>query len=210
MAIDFQALIQECAIETHPTVMQALVKTESGFNPFAIGVVDGYLKRQPKNKAEAIATAKNLQALKYNFSLGVAQVNRYNLNSYGLDYESAFDACPNLQAGSKIFNNCYTRALTKFSDENHALKAAMSCYYSGNFKTGFAKDLGMNSSYVQRVSNNIEGDAKPIEVIPSKPKKTVKVKPVDNQPTNETQLPTQPSEKPKPAEWDVFQDFKSI
>src|SRR3546814_15350019 len=47
----------------------------------------------------------------YNFSVGLAQVNRKNLDKYGLDsYEKAFQACPNQQAGSRILAECYSRS----------------------------------------------------------------------------------------------------
>ena len=50
--LDFMSLSQQCAPEIHPTTMAALVRVESDFNPFAIGVVKGYLVRQPKKKVE--------------------------------------------------------------------------------------------------------------------------------------------------------------
>src|SRR3546814_6409958 len=83
-------------------VMQHVVRVESSFNPYAIGVVGGHLVRQPKSLPEALATVRMLEQGGYNFSVGLAQVNRKNLDKYGLDsYEKAFQACPNLQAGSR-------------------------------------------------------------------------------------------------------------
>ena len=60
-------------------VMHHVVRVESSGNPYAIGVVGGRLQRQPKNLAEAVATAKMLEQKGFNFSLGLAQVNRYIL-----------------------------------------------------------------------------------------------------------------------------------
>ena len=60
-------------------IMHHVVRVESSGNPYAIGVVGGRLQRQPKNLAEAVATAKMLEQKGFNFSLGLAQVNRYNL-----------------------------------------------------------------------------------------------------------------------------------
>ena len=119
-------------------VMQHVVNVESSQNPFAIGVVGGRLARQPRNISEAVATARQLEQLGFNFSLGVAQVNRYNLAKYGLSsYQKAFEVCPNLQAGSRILNECYQRA----GDWGKAF----SCYYSGNFVTDY------KHGYVQKV-----------------------------------------------------------
>lgn len=122
-----------------PTVMEHVVKVESSFNPYAIGVVGGRLARQPRNLAEALSTARMLEDRGYNFSLGLAQVNRYNLAKQGLDsYEKAFDVCPNLQAGSRILAECYSRSGSDWGK-------AFSCYYSGNFTTGY------RHGYVQKV-----------------------------------------------------------
>ncbi|MGH8081668.1 MAG: lytic transglycosylase domain-containing protein, partial [Lysobacter sp.] len=92
-----------------------------------------------RNLPEAVATVRMLEQRGYNFSLGVAQVNRYNLGKYGLDsYEKAFEICPNLQAGSRILAECYSRS-------NNDWGKSFSCYYSGNFVTGF------RHGYVQKI-----------------------------------------------------------
>lgn len=121
-----------------PTIMQHIVKVESSGNPYAIGVVGGRLQRQPRNLTEAISTANMLEKKGYNFSLGIAQVNRYNLKKYGLhSYEQAFQICPNLKAGALILKECYDRAKD--------WGKSFSCYYSGNFVTGY------KHGYVQKV-----------------------------------------------------------
>ncbi|CTP83761.1 lytic transglycosylase domain-containing protein [Xanthomonas graminis] len=124
-------------------VMQHVVRVESSRNPFAIGVVGGRLVRQPQNISEAVATARMLEEKGYNFSLGLGQVNRYNLVKYGLDsYEKAFKTCPNLQAASRILAECYSRSGGNWGK-------SFSCYYSGNFETGF------KHGYVQKVYASI-------------------------------------------------------
>lgn len=75
-------------------MIQRIVTVESSFNPYAIGVVGGRLeRRQPKTEEEAVVTAKYLANHGWNFSMGLAQINRYNLQKYGLDYHSVFDVC---------------------------------------------------------------------------------------------------------------------
>jgi type IV secretion system protein VirB1 len=152
--------------------MAAVMRVESTFNPFAIGVVGGRLERQPTNKAEAVATAKALGAAGYNFSLGIGQVNRYNLPRYGLDYESAFEPCENLRVASLILKDCYDRAKAKRLSDQDALQAAFSCYYSGNFSTGFRPDLIGQPSYVQKVLDSAGArdparQSVPLRVIPT-------------------------------------------
>lgn len=131
-------------------VMQHIVNVESSRNPYAIGVVGGELERQPASLGEAIATARMLEEKGYNYSLGVAQVNRKNLARFGLaTFDKAFDACANLSAGSKILAECHNRAGGDWGK-------AFSCYYSGNFKTGF------RDGYVQRVYASMGKEAPPI------------------------------------------------
>jgi type IV secretion system protein VirB1 len=149
--MDFMALAQECAPHVHPVTMAAVVRVESSFNPYAIGVVGGKLDRQPQNKAEAVATAKALEQAGWNFSVGASQVNRYNLAKYNLDYDTAFEPCPNFRAGASILKDCYDRAVVKLGDKQQALQAAFSCYYSGNFSTGFKQDFKGQPSYVAKV-----------------------------------------------------------
>jgi type IV secretion system protein VirB1 len=132
--------LMSCPNQAVPAeVMHHIVHVESGYNPFAIGVVGGQLVRQPQSLDEAVATAKMLETKGYNYSLGVSQVNRSNLAKYGLDtYAKAFDPCLNLAAGSRILNECY------YSSGGDWGKA-FSCYYSGDFITGFRQ------GYVQKI-----------------------------------------------------------
>lgn len=150
---DFQSLAQQCAPTVAIQTMSAIVKTESGFNPFAIGVVGGRLARQPRNLEEAVATAQGLTKDGWNFSMGIAQVNRHNLPKTWDGYAKAFDQCTNLALGSRILTDCYQRAQKKGLSPQQALQAAMSCYYSGNFTRGFQQEQG-KPSYVQRVLRN--------------------------------------------------------
>lgn len=167
MPVDFNSLAQQCAPTVHPTTLQALVRTESGFNPFAIGVVGGHLARQPRNRTEAIATAKALDAQGINFSMGLGQINRANLARSGLTYETVFDMCANLRAGADILTRCYSSAAANMGTGDMALGAAISCYYSGNFTRGFVVDAN-GTSYVQRVAANVKPDGQ-ANVVPAIP-----------------------------------------
>ncbi|PBJ82593.1 hypothetical protein CMZ84_10590 [Lysobacteraceae bacterium NML93-0399] len=135
-------------------VMHHVVGVESSFNPFAIGVVGGRLARQPRTLEEALSTSRMLEREGYNFSLGLAQVNRHNLTPQGLDsHERAFDVCANLRAGARILADCHRRAGGDWGK-------AFSCYYSGNFETGF------RHGYVQKVMASWQAGAPAIPVAP--------------------------------------------
>lgn len=135
--LDVFTLAQECAPGVHADTIRRIVSVESSGNPYAIGVVGGRLDRQPRTLDEALATMRWLKANGYNFSVGLAQVNKNNFKRYGLSEETAFEPCQNLRAGGAILKECYVRALKKGVDEQTALRNAFSCYYSGNFLTGY-------------------------------------------------------------------------
>jgi type IV secretion system protein VirB1 len=145
-ATTFSALALACAPLVHASTAHALVAVESGFNPHAIGVVGGSLVRQPRSLLEAQATAKQLQDSGWNFSVGLAQINVSNFARMGLTTQSAFEPCANLGAMQTVLAECFERSTAKAS-EQAALQQALSCYYSGNFVTGF------KHGYVRRVSH---------------------------------------------------------
>jgi len=135
----FLALVLACAPQVHAETARALVSVESAFNPWAIGVVGGALERQPRNRAEALATARALRDAGWNFSVGLGQINVGNFERLGLTLESAFEPCANLAAMQTVLAECFDRASasTPSAADQMALRQALSCYYSGNFATGF-------------------------------------------------------------------------
>ena len=130
-----------CAPNVPPDTIRRIASVESDFNPYAIGVVGGRLQRQPRTREEALATADMLAANGWNYSVGIVQVNQRNFGKYGLNSATAFDPCTNLRVGGLILEDCYKRARKGPA----AVSDALSCYYSGNFSTGYR--LG----YVARV-----------------------------------------------------------
>ncbi|OTP73798.1 lytic transglycosylase domain-containing protein [Caballeronia sordidicola] len=220
MPVDFNSLAQQCAPRVQLTTLQAVVRTESDFNPFAIGVVEGRLMRQPQNRDEAMATVKALDAAGWNYSMGLSQVNRYNLARYGMDMNTAFDPCTNLRAGSAILSDCYSRASARMGAGQEALRAAFSCYYSGNFKRGFVRD-SRTSSYVQRVVSFVastdptaRGVVRSIAIVPVATPATVRQTVPQFDPdtgastasgTLSTAQPSQPEHSHQA--WDTFGDF---
>lgn len=147
--MDFNAIAAECAPWVAPQTLAAIVRTESQFRTFAIGVNGGAkLARQPSTKEEAVVTAKWLIANNYNIDMGLGQVNSANLAKTGLSVEEAFDPCKNLAAAGKILTWNYQSASKKIPDPQAALHAAISAYNTGSFTRGFS------NGYVQKVLNN--------------------------------------------------------
>lgn len=140
----FTALALQCAATIHPDTSLDIAKVESGFNPYAIGVVGQNKGIFPHNLNDALAHVDRLKGQGKNFSLGLMQINQSNFKRYNVTAEQLFDPCTNLSVYEKIITDCYTRGKT--------LKRALSCYYSGNFDTGQKPEQPFaNTSYVQRI-----------------------------------------------------------
>jgi type IV secretion system protein VirB1 len=143
--VDFDALAAQCAPNVAASTLRAMAHVESGFNPHAIGVVGGRLIRQPRNLPEAMSTAHALQQNGTRFSAGLIQIYVKNWSAYNLDHETVFEPCANMRASAGILTGCYKRANYKIREPQIALRNALSCYYSGNFVTGY------HHGYVQKV-----------------------------------------------------------
>ncbi len=148
-SLTFIAFVAACAPQVDIATAHALVAAESSFNAHAIGVVAGSLERQPRNRTEALATVRRLQADGWNYSVGLAQINVRNFERLGLTAQSAFDPCANLAAMQVVLTDCYDRATRQGTAPQRALRKALSCYYSGNFVTGF------EHGYVRRVAKAV-------------------------------------------------------
>ncbi|HAT8012643.1 lytic transglycosylase domain-containing protein [Citrobacter rodentium] len=178
--LDVLLLASQCAPNFPPEILLTISKVESGHNPYAIGVVDGYLARQPGNKDEALATANMLHKEGWNFSMGIAQINLHNLAKYNLTFDSVFDPCDNLRIAAAIYNDCFQRASLQYRSERDAQLASYSCYYSGNFTRGFKAEGKDGLSYVDKIIAAMPAStadkslaAQPIPVIASRKKKAV-------------------------------------
>ncbi|RDK01135.1 lytic transglycosylase domain-containing protein [Paraburkholderia lacunae] len=184
----FLTLAQQCAPAVAPATTAAVVRVESGFNPYAIGVVHGRLQRQPVNLGEAVATARALDAAGWNYSAGLAQVNRSNWSHFGLTPETVFDPCRNLAASAAILQGCFERAKGAHAGTHaqvqDALRAGLSCYASGDFSSGF------RTGYVQRV---VAQAARPDQVVPAI---AIDVSPIAAIPSSSAGVRSAPSRSP--------------
>ena len=143
-----------CAPLVHHDTLNSLIETESGFNPYAIAVVDGKsLASQPKTKVEAIQIINEFDKQNINYSVGLGQINKVNFEKYGVTGEELLDPCLNLSISQDILKNCYERS------PNKSVSEALSCYYSGSYEYGFMTEKSGNS-YLERIINNL--DKKPL------------------------------------------------
>lgn len=148
MVID-AALMAACAPNVPTPISYAITKTESNFNPYAIGVNKGAkgLARQPRSYQEAVQAAYRLRAEGKNFDAGLAQINITNFGWLGLSIEKAFNPCENLKAMQKVYLNCLSR-FGGGSGQGTPMQRAFSCYNTGNASRGF------RNGYVTKVTNH--------------------------------------------------------
>ena len=142
----------------HRSVMTAIVKVESGGNPWAININKKGVKllTQPKTKEEAINWINWFNDRNYNIDIGIAQVNIKNIKKMGYTPTDFLDPCLNLKVASMILLDNYKGSLKYTNDQNDAVKLAISAYNTGNYKSGFT------NGYVQKVvvkyyGNNLNG-----------------------------------------------------
>jgi type IV secretion system protein VirB1 len=148
--LQFKELAAQCAPWIHPTTLSAVVLQESRANPLAIGVNGSYkLKRQPRDKAEAVATARWLADNGHNFDAGLGQINVRNMRWLGLGYADLFDPCANLRGAGLVLSDCYSRASRSYGAGQKALMAALSCYNTGDF------GRGLRNGYVGKVASKV-------------------------------------------------------
>ena len=139
-------LMGRCAPEVHPATLSAVVRQESAGNPYAIGVNGKVkLKRQPRSRDEAVATARMLLSRGVDFDSGLGQVNVRNIGCLGMSIADLFDPCLNLKASATVLSDCYSRATRANIVGQPAIHAALSCYNTGSLTRGFG------NGYVSKV-----------------------------------------------------------
>lgn len=143
--LDLILMLHQCAPTVAPETMRAVVTHESARNPYAIGINSRAWKlvRQPRNEAEAVATAQELIDRGVSVDMGWAQINSQHLRKMNLSVKDIFEPCTNLRVGGYILTDCYQRA-SSYSG-NQRLHAALSCYNTGTFTAG------LQNGYVAKV-----------------------------------------------------------
>ncbi|MBC2770052.1 lytic transglycosylase domain-containing protein [Pusillimonas minor] len=139
MLTELAALALACAPDIHPVTLHAVVKHESRAQQYAIGVnrKGHQLQRQPRSLEEATAAAQKLIDQGIDFDAGLGQINVRNWAWLRLDTTTVFDPCKNLTAAQTVLADCYARALPTHQNPQQALRAALSCYNTSNFRRGF-------------------------------------------------------------------------
>lgn len=144
-------LFLQCAPDVAPETLMPLVAVESAAKPFVVANVTDNTSHFFDEKERAVAFVNTLAAQGKNYSAGLMQINAKNFAWLGLTNETVFDHCANIRAGAKVLQSCYARAAKNETSEQTALRHALSCYYSGNFQRGYAKEKTDGKSYIERI-----------------------------------------------------------
>ncbi len=133
MDFDLPSQIEQCAPGMDARLVSALVRRESNFNPFAIGM-DGKdtLLQQPRDMAQAVATAEKLILEGRTFSVGLAQIHVSNILAFGVTWRQSFDACTSLHYAQIVFQDFHAKAVKAGFKGDDATFAALRGYNSGN------------------------------------------------------------------------------
>ena len=139
-------LVQQCAPEVHPDTMLKIIKLESGFHPFVIGVNESpRTVHRFNNPRDAARKARELIAEGKSIDMGLGQINSLNLPLLKMTPEQVFEPCENIRAAALILTEAYTRTSAKTRDQGAALDQALSIYNTGK------PDRGIRNGYVSKV-----------------------------------------------------------
>jgi type IV secretion system protein VirB1 len=130
-----------------PQTVAAIVKTESGGNPFAVYVNKARQPQRATNAAEAVATAQRYVVAGYSVDMGLGQINSRNMDRLGLRWDTVFKPCANIAALGKIISRNYHSAAAGRQPQE-ALRIALSAYNTGSPSKGF------RNGYVAKVVGN--------------------------------------------------------
>jgi type IV secretion system protein VirB1 len=130
-------LLLMCAPAVDPVTMAAVVKQESGGQPWVVN--NNTTKKSMAFGSKTAAVAAAVKAIGYGESvdMGLVQINSNNLPALGLTVEQVFDPCTNVAAGARILAMGYQRA--------GSLGGALSMYNTGQV------DSKIGVAYAQKV-----------------------------------------------------------
>jgi type IV secretion system protein VirB1 len=157
--VDITALIHQCAPAVAPVVVEAIMRTESSFDPLALHINGGArLRSPPRTASQAAAWSQWLIDRGYSVDMGLMQINSRNLASLGLSAADAFEPCQNIKAGAAILTAEYGKSVRASGAGSRALLQAISAYNTGTFTGGF------RNGYVSKVVMRMPG-SRPVAVM---------------------------------------------
>lgn len=125
------SLTAQCGPAVDPSTTNAIIQTESGGNPYAIGDNTTRKSHFPKSKTEAVQLADYLLSQGHNLDMGLMQVNSCHIKTMKFTLEDIFDPCRNISIGTSILADFYHRN-DHGEAKNVVLFKALSAYNTGS------------------------------------------------------------------------------
>jgi type IV secretion system protein VirB1 len=153
----------QCGPSVDPSLTKAIIRVESGGNPFAIG--DNTARRSyfPVSKADAVQLAGYLLSQGHNLDMGLMQINSCHLGKKGLSLDALFDPCGNVNFGTSLLAD-YFRMHSGDPDKTQVLFKALSAYNTGSAWRG--------PDYINRILTAINAPYRVAVVNPPKERKS--------------------------------------
>jgi type IV secretion system protein VirB1 len=157
---DFKALAGRCAPAIPVAMLEAVARTESGLDPWAVHDNTTGVTEKPASANEALSTASSWINRGDSVDVGLMQVNSANFSALGLTTVSALDPCASLGGGAAVLQAAYAGGKTT-AEQQVALLMALSRYNTGS------PLKGIMNGYARTVMLNAGGGGLPVPVAQS-------------------------------------------
>lgn len=150
----FSTLAARCAPSVPKEILEAVARTESDLDPWALHDNTTGISEQPGSVQLALTDALAWIGRGDSVDLGLMQINSANLGALDMTARAAFDPCVSLAGGAAVLQAAYGGGQTSI-DQQAALLTALSRYNTGSpFR-------GIMNGYARRVMANEEAQSLP-------------------------------------------------
>lgn len=146
-AVSLGLFLNDCVTDANRRDIAAIVYVESANSPTAVAGIGTAFSSLNTSLSSAIEAANSVLASGHRVAVGLGQINSVNIHRLHLEGMNLFDPCINLQVAERVLRDCLERAPAVADHLRH--QQAWSCYFSGDFRTGFYRP--QSSPYVERV-----------------------------------------------------------
>ena len=151
---DFGALAARCAPAVPSETLEAVARTESGLDPWALHDNTTGVSVKARSLEAALADARQWIGRGDSVDLGLMQINSANLGALGMTARAALDPCASLAGGAAVLQAAYAGGKSS-AEQQAALLMALSRYNTGSpFK-------GIIDGYARRVIAAADAGASP-------------------------------------------------
>ena len=145
----FEAMATRCAPAVPVTTLEAVAKTESGLDPWALHDNTTGVSEAPSSLQAALTDAWQWISRGDSVDVGLMQINSANLSALSMTPRAALDPCASLAGGAAVLQAAYGGGNTS-AEQQAALLMALSRYNTGSpFE-------GILNGYAHRVIANAD------------------------------------------------------